>query len=274
MRCFSMTFIKGICLLPLLFAGLFSTETVNKEEAINGDYSATSILEAADYNYTRTTTMFFNADAYNEIKDVNYFEFTQTRTTLWTKQGLFMHNNSASEGVNSGYLNQNGNMLHYYLKNGHEDINGTKDSVVVDRNDGQYDIHEFEGFGTLHKIKYMSLNNNLASYFSPVEGVENRYQLTFDDSLSNKDALLKEFMYFIAPCYTNPLVDGENYLTFDRLEISCSTDLSEVNYYLYVDASDFTKLDTDNSITGLFATAVINNINTTKIAAIEDYLAN
>ena len=268
-----MMFLKIMTLFTLIVAGTFSSTPVKNtvQNAIENE-GAKEILEAADYNYTRTTMMFLNADAFAEVSEFNYFEFTQSRITLWTENALYMHNASASEGVNSGYLNENGRMKHYHLSNGHESIGGTKDDVIIDRDDGAYNIHDFDGFGTLHKIKKLSLNESLSSRFTLVDGIENRYQMVFDNTRKDEDKLIELFMYFIAPVYTNPTINDDEYLHFDRVEISFSSSKDEVNYYLYVEDADCSKLDSTNQSTGLFASAVVNNIETTTIVSVSDYL--
>lgn len=265
-------FLKITTLSILLLAGAFSSTSNGMVKNAIEHQGAKEILEVADYNYTRTTMMFLNADAFAEVSESNYFEFTQSRITLWTENALYMHNGSASEGVNSGYLNENGRMKHYHLRNGHESINGTKDDVIIDRDDGAYNIHDFDGFGTLHKIKNLSINENLSSRFTLVEGTENRYRMVFDSTRKDEDKIIELFMYFIAPVYTNPIIGDDEYLQFDRVEISFSSSENEVNYYLYVKDNDYSKLDSTNQSTGLFASAVVNNIGSTTITSISDYL--
>lgn len=161
-----------------------------------------------------------------------------------------------NENVNSGYLNQDGFMKHFYLKNGSSDVVSIDESnVIIDRNDGEYDIDTFNRFGTLHKIK----NLNLEERF---EMVNNHTRvLTFTDE---DNEIKQEFMYFIAPLFEN--VDG--YFDFDRVEASLQDGV--VIYALY---ADDTHLDMLNNNEGLFATAKVRNIDNTRIPVVESYLS-
>jgi hypothetical protein len=226
--------------------------------------TAAEILNAVDQNYTRTTTTYFTADAYNEVKAKNHYDcFTQSRVTLWTPHALYMHNNSST--VNSGYLDQGNALYHYTLKNGVEDVTKTDKSLVENvalavptpAGSSSYTIHDFfTGAATFNLLSDM-----LAPLFSPVSGRDGVYS-------SSDSNLLKQFMYFCAPLYTNPeVVTGTPYLTFTKVEI---VDLNDGTYKYNLYAEETAKLSTSD---GLFATAVISAVGATSIPVIAAYLA-
>jgi len=224
--------------------------------------TASQILTAAYRNYTRTTTTYFTADAYNEVKPKNHYDcFTQSRVTLWTDHALYMHNNSSS--VNSGYFDQGNALYHYTLKNGVEDVAKNDKTLIenvataVATHPSTYTIHDF--FSCAYTFNVLA--SDYAAYFSAVSGRDGVYQAT--DS-----SLMVDFMYFCAPLYTNPeVVTGTPFLTFNKVEI---VDLGDGTYKFNLYAAETEKLSNSD---GLFATAVISAIGTTAIPVIAAYLA-
>lgn len=216
--------------------------------------SLDDILNAADKNFTRESTIYLTSDALEKINKTNGFTLTLARTTLWTENALYMYD---SNNVNSGYLNEDGNMKHFYLEHGSSDIYSKDASdVIVDRDDGKHNIHTFDGFGTLHKIKNLKLDERF------IMGENNRSRvMTFTD----EDVEIKqEFMYFIAPLFRNV----DNYFDFKRVEVSLIDNV--VTYSLYAD--DYLGM-LDNA-DGLFAQAKVKDIGFTSIPVIEAYFAN
>lgn len=231
--------------------------------AATGSYkTAQEILEAANQNYTRTTTTYFTADAYNEVKAKNQYDcFTQNRTTLWTEHALYMHNGSST--INSGYFDQNNALYHYTLKNGVEDVSKTDKALVenvhvaVAAHPSAYTIHDF--FTGAYYFKTFA--DLIAGDFTAVAGREGVYQ-------STKSDYFEDFMYFAAPLYTNPeVVAGTPYLTFTKVEI---VDLGDGTYKYNLYAAETAKLSTSD---GLFATAVISAIGSTALPIMASYLA-
>lgn len=218
--------------------------------------SLEDILNAADKNFTRESTIYLTSDSLEEINKTNGFTLTLARTTLWTENALYMYD---SNNVNSGYLNEDGNMKHFYLKNGSSDIDSEDaTNVIVDRDDGKHNIHTFDGFGTLHKIKSKSLDLNKRFV---LDGNNRTRAMTFGEG---DDEIKQEFMYFIAPLFRNV----DNYFDFSRVEVSLIDGV--VTYSLF--ASNH--LDMLDNADGLFAQAKVKDINLTSIPVIEAYFAN
>lgn len=216
--------------------------------------SLEDILNAADKNFTRTSEIYLTNEGLEEINKTNGFTLTLARTTLWTENALYMHD---SNNVNSGYLNDGNHMKHFYLKNGSSDLNSDDGSnVIVDRDDGEHNIHTFDGFGTLHKIR----NLNLDERFTMGENNRSRV-MTFTNE---DDEIKQEFMYFIAPLFRNV----NNYFDFGRVEVSLIDNV--VTYSLYTDDH----LDLLDNADGLFAQAKVKDIGLTSIPVIEAYFAN
>lgn len=216
--------------------------------------SLEDILNAADKNFTRTSEIYLTDEALEKINESNGFALTLARTTLWTENALYMYD---SNNFNSGYLNDGNHMKHFYLKNGSSDLNSDNGSnVIVDRDDGEHNIHTFDGFGTLHKIK----NLNLDERFTMGENNRSRV-MTFTNE---DDEIKQEFMYFIAPLFRNV----DNYFDFERVEVSLIDNV--VTYSLYTDDH----LDMLDNADGLFAQAKVKDIGLTSIPVIEAYFAN
>lgn len=248
-------------ILTLFASSLISVpivRTINAETPISLD----DILNKADKNYTRTSNMFFTSNAYEEVAPCNKFEFTQSRVTLWTEDALYMHNNAGVNGVNSGYLNNrvDGYMYHYTIEGGIDNINEGR--VKIDRKDFLVDIHEYEEFGTFHKIKNLILNDE--SLKDRFLRTDNTFTLTFEEG---DEDLIEQFMFFIAPVYTNPSIDGAAYLSFEKVSLTLSGE--NINMYLYADEKDGDKLSSSDN---LFASATISNIDNTSIPCVDDYL--
>lgn len=216
--------------------------------------SLEDILNAADKNFTRDSEIYLTDEALEKINKTNGFTLTLARTTLWTENALYMY---GSNNVNSGYLNDGNHMKHFYLKNGSSDIDSKDGSnVIVDRDDGEHNIHTFDGFGTLHKIKNLHLDERF------IMGENNRSRvMTFTDE---DDEIKQEFMYFIAPLFKNV----DNYFDFSRVEVSLIDDV--VTYSLYTDDD----LDMLDNADGLFAQAKVKDIDSTTIPVIYAYFAN
>ena len=213
--------------------------------------SLEDILNAADKNFTRESTIYLTSDALEKINKTNGFTLTLARTTLWTENALYMH---GSNNVNSGYLNEDGNMKHFYLKNGSNDIDSEDASnVIVDRDDGKHNIHTFDGFGTLHKIKSLDLNKRFV-----LDGNNRTRAMTFGEG---DDEIKQEFMYFIAPLFRNV----DNYFDFSRVEVSLIDDV--VTYSLYTDD----RLNMLDNADGLFAQAKVKDIGKTTIPVVKAY---
>ena len=235
-------------------------KAINAETPISLD----DILNSADKNYTRTSNMFFTSSAYEEVAHYNKFEFTQSRVTLWTENALYMHNNAGVNGVNSGYLNNSvdGYMYHYTIEGGIDNINEGREVVKIDRKDYLVDIHEYEEFGTFHKIKNLILNDeSLKDRFLQED---NTFTLTFEEGDEN---LIEQFMFFIAPVYTNPSIDGVAYLSFEKVSLTLSGE--NINMYLYASEEDSDKLSSSDH---LFASATLSNIDDTSIPCVDGYL--
>lgn len=216
--------------------------------------SLEDILNAADKNFTRESTIYLTSDALEKINKTNGFTLTLARTTLWTENALYMYD---SNNVNSGYLNDGNHMKHFYLKDGSSDLDTDNGSnVIVDRDDGEHNIHTFDGFGTLHKIK----NLNLDERFTMGENNRSRV-MTFTNE---DDEIKQEFMYFIAPLFRNV----NNYFDFECVEVSLIDNV--VTYSLYTDDH----LDMLDNADGLFAQAKVKDIGLTSIPVIEAYFAN
>lgn len=215
--------------------------------------SLEDILNAADKNFTRTSEIYLTDEALEEINKTNGFTLTLARTTLWTENALYMYD---SNNVNSGYLNDGNHMKHFYLRNGSSVNSNDGSNVIVDRDDGEHNIHTFDGFGTLHKIKNLKLDERF------IMGENNRSRvMTFTD----EDVEIKqEFMYFIAPLFRNV----NNYFDFERVEVSLIDNV--VTYSLYTDDH----LDLLDNADGLFAQAKVKDIGLTSIPVIEAYFAN
>lgn len=215
--------------------------------------SLEDILNAADKNFTRDSEIYLTDEALEEINKTNGFTLTLARTTLWTENALYMY---GSNNVNSGYLNDGNHMKHFYLDNGSNDIDSEDaTNVIVDRDDGEHNIHTFDGFGTLHKIKSKSLNLN--ERFD-LDGNNRTRAMTFGEG---DDEIKQEFMYFIAPLFRNV----DNYFDFSRVEVSLIDDV--VTYSLYTD-DNLDMLDNEN---GLFAKAEVRNIGLTTIPVVNAY---
>lgn len=216
--------------------------------------SLEDILNAADKNFTRNSEIYLTDEALEKINETNGFTLTLARTTLWTENALYMYD---SNNVNSGYLNDGNHMKHFYLKNGSSDLyipDGT--NVIVDRDDGEHNIHTFDGFGTLHKIKDLNLDERFTM------GKNNRSRvMTFTNE---DDEIKQEFMYFIAPLFRNV----DYYFDFERVEVSLIDNV--VTYSLYTDDH----LDMLDNADGLFAQAKVKDIGLTSIPVIEAYFAN
>ena len=216
--------------------------------------SLEDILNAADKNFTRESTIYLTSDALEKINKTNGFTLTLARTTLWTENALYMYD---SNNVNSGYLNDGNHMKHFYLKHGSSDIASEDASnVIVDRDDGKHNIHTFDGFGTLHKIKSLDLNKRFV-----LDGNNRTRAMTFGEG---DDEIKQEFMYFIAPLFRNV----DNYFDFSRVEVSLIDDV--VTYSLYTDDH----LDMLDNADGLFAQAKVKDIDSTTIPVINAYFAN
>ena len=217
--------------------------------------SLEDILNAADKNFTRDSEIYLTDEALEEINKTNGFTLTLARTTLWTENALYMY---GSNNVNSGYLNDGNHMKHFYLENGSNDIDSEDaTNVIVDRDDGEHNIHTFDGFGTLHKIKNLNLNERFV-----LDGNNNRTRaMTFGEG---DDEIKQEFMYFIAPLFKNV----DNYFDFSRVEVSLIDGV--VTYSLF--ASNHQEML--NKEDGLFAKAEVKNINSTTIPAVDAYFAS
>lgn len=222
--------------------------------------TAAEILNAADANYTRTTTTYFNADSFSAVLGKNRFDcFTQSRKTLWTDHALYMHNESTQ--INSGYLDMNQKIYHYTLHNGLQDLAKTDKTLVENLREDyvsaetDFTIHDF--FTGAHSFKKQAAS--LATFFSPTgEGVY----------ASTEASLFTDFMFFCAPLYTNPEVEaGTPYLTFSKTEI---VDLGDGSYQYRLYATETEKLSQTN---GLFATATVSSIGTTSLPIMNAYLA-
>lgn len=216
--------------------------------------SLDDILNAADKNFTRNSEIYLTDEALEEINKTNGFTLTLARTTLWTENALYMYD---SNNVNSGYLNDGNHMKHFYLENGYSEYTSDNvSSVIIDRDDGEYNIHTFDGFGTLHKIKKLNLDERF------IMGENNRSRvMTFNDK---DDEIKQEFMYFIAPLFKNV----DNYFDFERVEVSLIDGV--VTYSLYTD----NHLDMLDNADGLFAQAKVKDINSTTIPAVDAYFAS
>ncbi len=235
---------------------------ITKQESQITYKTPEEILSVADTNYTRTTATYFTAAAFTTVTENNYFScFTQTRKTLWTSHALYMHNDT--EQVNSGYLDKNGTMSHYTLHNGYQDI-AKKDKGLVENirddyvsEDTAYTIHDY--FVGCHTFK--SQATSIAAYFSAVDGKNGVYQAT-------ESSLFQNFMYFCAPLYTNPIVEGASaFLTFTKVEL---VDLTDGTYQYNLYASETEKLSQSS---GLFASATISSIGSTSLSVVDAYLA-
>ena len=216
--------------------------------------SLEDILNAADKNFTRNSEIYLTNEALEKINKTNGFTLTLARTTLWTENALYMY---GSNNVNSGYLNDGNHMKHFYLENGSSDI-ASEDAtnVIVDRDDGEHNIHTFDGFGTLHKIKNLNLNERFV-----LDGNNRTRAMTFGEG---DDEIKQEFMYFIAPLFKNV----DNYFDFSRVEVSLIDDV--VTYSLYTD-DHLDMLDNEN---GLFAKAEVKDIDSTTIPVVDAYFAS
>ncbi len=235
----------------LTLVGCTTSQIVYYATALSLD----DILNAADKNFTRNSTIYLTDEALEKVNATNGFTLTLARTTLWTENALYMYD---ANDVNSGYLNEDGHMKHFYLKNGSSDLASTDASnVIVDRDDGEYNIHTFDGFGTLHTIKNL---NNLDERFELGNNNCSRV-MTFKEG---DEEIEQEFMYFIAPLFRNV----GNYFEFSRVEVSLIGDV--ITYSLF--ASNH--LDMLNNEDGLFAKAELKNIETTTIPVVVAYFAS
>ncbi|NLN80869.1 MAG: hypothetical protein GX132_05735 [Erysipelotrichia bacterium] len=244
--------------------------------------SLSEVLQNFDYNYTRSTEIFWSAEAYQEILDSgkNDFPFTSTRTTLFIENGLYMFN--SDDSVNSGYYtkanSESDKMRHYRIEGGkdaRDDVEAglSKDSFSANVNVNDY----YVGLHSFHIDDNMDLFTSLFEY---VEDESNGYyvaNLMDDDALVLKDvnsneliySLEKAMMYFTAPCYTNPILEGEKpFYTFKEARIKLNS-TGDLIFKLY--ANEESQLD---SLDGLFSCATITDSGSTTIKALNQHLEN
>lgn len=238
------------------------------------------VLSEFNYNYTRATEIFWSAEACLEITNSgkNDFPFTTTRTTLFIENGLYMYN--SDETVNSGYytkaLTENDKMRHYRIEGGKDarDLEETllsEDSFSANVNVNDY----YVGLHSFHIGENMELFTDLFAYVEDDSTGYYRSTTLTEEALILKDvnnndlsySLEKAMMYFTAPCYTNPILEGDTpYYTFKeaRIKLNSSGDLI---FSLY--ANEEAKLQNGN---GLFSCATITAKDLTTIKALNSYL--
>ncbi len=269
-----------------LFALLLLPFALHKEniQTVHGEeepQSLSAVLSNFDYNYKRSTVINWTADAYNEIDEsgLNAFPFTSTRETLFIKDALYMYSDVIDEVVNSGYYTRQSEpdkMRHYRIEGG-KDERDVVAPLAKDTHSGNVNVNEY--YVNLHTI-----NANIAT-FAPLFTYDEVRELWSSKALTANALTLKDlnsedtlvdlettFMYFTAPTYTNPKLDGVNaYFTFDEVTIKYNAS-NELILSLYVDELDAHKVEGDSR---LFSRATINanSVNTTTIAAIMPYLA-
>lgn len=270
-------FFLSLPLLALTSCALASQSTGLKAAPV--PLSLEETLQQFDFNYTRTTQIYWDAEAYQEILESgkNTFPFTSTRTTLFVENGLYMY--TSDGGVNSGYYTKESvtsEMRHYRIEGGKDERDNEEALFSEDSFSANVNVNEYYvGLHSFHLNENMDL---FADLFEFVEDDSNGYYKSTsmsEDALVLKDvngldltySLEKALMYFTAPCYTNPILDGENtYFTFKEARIKLNNS-DELIVSLY--ANEVDQLDSDD---GLFSRAVVSQKGITTIKALEKYI--
>ena len=229
------------------------------------------IFGLVDNNYTRTTTINFTSQGYDEAIAINKYKdgFSQTRTTTWIDGALYMSN---GDKVNSGYFTskEDGSMHHF--KFGGESFNvASADNEVIDDGYAAADgVNEF----------FANYDNSASSmhYFN-VNKEKVKGQFKFDTNKASTDTvyyysndldIVKRFTAICAPCYK--VEEGqEAFINVTTATVALNAD-GTIELALYCYISDNASTSKLNDGSNKFAWAVISNIGTSAIPSIMSYI--
>lgn len=229
------------------------------------------IFGLVDNNYTRTTTINFTSQGYDEAVAINKYKdgFSQTRTTTWIDGALYMSN---GDKVNSGYFTskEDGSMHHF--KFGGESFNvASADNEVIDDGYAAADgVNEF----------FANYDNSASSmhYFN-VNKEKVKGQFKFDTNKASTDTvyyysndldIIRRFTAICAPCYK--VEEGqEAFINVTTATLALNAD-GTIELALYCDISDNASTSKLNDGSNKFAWAVISNIGSSAIPSIMSYI--
>ncbi len=265
--------------------GTFTISSVHGTTMLLGEESITleSKLLEYDYNYTRSTEIFWTSATHLELQTSgkNTFPFTTLRTTLFIENGLYMY---TTDGVvNSGYYSKvatPNQMNRYVIEGGYHNRNVVEATFTSDGYSGGVNVNEY--YVGMHMFRQTENLANLVSLFGAPSIHEGTYTWSSSDlsegaitlkNLMNQDItidLATAFLYFTAPTYTNPTLDGYEtpYYTFSEVRIVFNAS-GDLIFQLF--ANETAKLQ---NAEGLFASATITNNGTTTINCLNSRIAS
>lgn len=229
------------------------------------------IFGLVDNNYTRTTTINFTSQGYDEAVAINKYKdgFSQTRTTTWIDGALYMTN---GDQVNSGYFTskEDGSMHHFKFGGESFNVASADNEVIDDGYAAAVGVNEF----------FANYDNSASSmhYFN-VNREKVKGQFKFDTNKASSDTvyfysndtdIINRFTAICAPCYK--IEEGqEAFINVTTATLALNAD-GTIELALYCDISDDGSTSKLNGGSNKFAWAVISNIGTSAIPSIMSYI--
>lgn len=229
--------------------------------------TASSLLSAADKNFTRTTNMYVsNEYMTGTIQQYDHFKdcITTSRVTNFVAGGLYMHTDN--DTINSGYYSkssENGgnNMYHYSLTGGYTTNFSSVDATIENQREDSTTTSVDDFFTNCH---YFTANAATIGAKFSYDIVHLNY---YSDSATAGEGLIGDFMRFTAPLFTNYIDDETTKVTFKGLGLKDGGS-EGVFYYMYTD--DAILASGANTV---FSSAKVSNIGTTTIPFLAKYIA-
>ena len=174
--------------------------------------SISDIFGVADNNYTRTTTINFTSDGYNEAVSVNKYKdgFSQTRTTTWIDGALYMTN---GDQVNSGYFTskEDGSMHHFKFGGEAYNVASADNEVIDDGYAAAAGVNEFFANNDNNACSMHYLNQNKDAIKDKFIFDTNKASSDTVSYYTNDADILNRFLAICAPCYLNtPVEQGKD----------------------------------------------------------------
>lgn len=232
------------------------------------------IFGLVDNNYTRTTTINFTSDGYNEAISVNKYKdgFSQTRTTTWIDGALYMTN---GDQVNSGYFTskEDGSMHHFKFGGEAYNVASADNEVIDDGYAAAAGVNEFFANNDNNACSMHYLNQNKDAIKDKFIYDTNKASSDTVSYYTNDADILNRFLAICAPCYLNtPVEQGkDSFIKVTTATVAYNAD-ETIEIALYCDPADDYSTGKLNGGSNKFAWAVISNIGTSAIPSIMTYI--
>lgn len=234
------------------------------------------IFGMVDNNYTRTTTINFTSQGYDDAVSVNKYKdgFSQTRVTTWIDGALYMTNNST---VNSGYFTskEDGHMHHFKFGGESYSVSSADNVVIDDGYAAEAGVNEFFANNDNNACSMHYLNENKATLKSKFKFDTNKASADTVTYYSNDADIVNRFLAICAPCYLNtPVEQGkDSFVILTTAMVVLNAD-NTIELALYCDVSDSYSTSKLNDGSNKFAWAIISNIGTSTIPSIMSFIGD